>query len=146
MAVTIAPKEANDLNAMEDEAFRARTLRIFFDGRRLRQIPAKRRAREVILHELAEWFKAGERYPEPEVNSIREKAVDELDKEGLSTSRTNNTKLDPDSVTRVYGVVGSSKVATTSIPRKREVKYLTGSHSRRNLEREIRRSLQSFVL
>lgn len=24
----------------------------------------------MILHELAEWFKAGERYPEPEVNGI----------------------------------------------------------------------------
>lgn len=62
----------------EDEAFRARTLRSFFDGRRLRQIPARRRAREVILHELVTWFEAGKRYPEPEVNGILADAHDDV--------------------------------------------------------------------
>ncbi len=52
------------------DAFRAKTLRAFFDGPRLRSIPAKRKARVIVLLELLNRFEAGRVYPEHEVNEI----------------------------------------------------------------------------
>ena len=57
------------LSGIED-ADHQRTVRIFFDGPRLRQIPAKRKARVTVLLELLRRFEPGRRYAEREVNDI----------------------------------------------------------------------------
>jgi DNA-binding HxlR family transcriptional regulator len=48
----------------------ARTLRAFFDGERLKQIPAQRKKRVVILRHLLTRFTPGRDYREREVNDI----------------------------------------------------------------------------
>ncbi|MDQ2653718.1 MAG: metalloregulator ArsR/SmtB family transcription factor, partial [Chloroflexota bacterium] len=48
----------------------ARTLRAFFDGERLKQIPAQRKKRVVILRHLLTRFALGQEYSEREVNDI----------------------------------------------------------------------------
>ena len=53
-----------------DEAFRQKVLRDFFDGERLKEIPAKRKKRLVVLHWLAERFEPDRRYGELEVNAL----------------------------------------------------------------------------
>lgn len=45
-------------------------LRSFFDGERLKEIPASLKKRLVVLGWLVEWFEPGVRYPEPQVNAI----------------------------------------------------------------------------
>ncbi|MBM3285798.1 MAG: DUF2087 domain-containing protein [Candidatus Eisenbacteria bacterium] len=44
--------------------------RRFFDGGRLKQIPARRSRREIVLRILARSFEAGRDYKESEVNEI----------------------------------------------------------------------------
>ncbi len=61
-----------------DEAYRAKTLRAFFDGHRLRSVPAKRRARVIVLLELLQWFEPGRDYTEVEVNAILRRAHDDV--------------------------------------------------------------------
>ena len=65
------------LSGIED-ADHQRTVRIFFDGPRLRQIPAKRKARVSVLLELLRRFEAGRDYSEPEVNAILREAHDDV--------------------------------------------------------------------
>jgi len=52
------------------DAWERKILDDFFDGQRLKDIPASRKKREVILRWLAERFKPDKRYPEKEVNTI----------------------------------------------------------------------------
>ncbi len=52
------------------EAWERKVLRDFFDGERLKEIPASRKKREVVLRWLASHFQPGLRYPEKEVNVI----------------------------------------------------------------------------
>ena len=52
------------------DADHERTVRTFFDGERLRSIPAKRKARVAVLLELLRRFEPGRRYAEREVNDI----------------------------------------------------------------------------
>lgn len=52
------------------DAWRRKILRDFFDGERLKEIPASRKKRDVILDWLAERFAPEERYPEAAVNEI----------------------------------------------------------------------------
>jgi hypothetical protein len=47
-----------------------KVLRDFFDGQRLKEIPASRKKRAVILKQLATQFQAGQRYKETEVNEV----------------------------------------------------------------------------
>lgn len=54
----------------EGDAWRRKVLRDFFDGARLKEIPASRKKRDVILAWLAEQFALERRYPEVEVNAI----------------------------------------------------------------------------
>jgi hypothetical protein len=42
----------------------------FFEGERLKEIPAQRKKRDVILRWLAERFTPGQAYTEPEVNAV----------------------------------------------------------------------------
>ncbi|WP_232547178.1 metalloregulator ArsR/SmtB family transcription factor [Propioniciclava soli] len=56
----------------------ARHVRIFFDGPRLRSIPAKRKARVSVLLELLRRFEPGRRYAEAEVNALLREAHDDV--------------------------------------------------------------------
>lgn len=54
----------------EENAYRARVLRNFFDGSRLKSIPAKRKQRVVVLQHLLLGFDVSRCYDEREVNEI----------------------------------------------------------------------------
>lgn len=49
---------------------REKTLRAFFDGERLKSIPAKRKQRVIVLQKLLERFEPNREYPEKEVNEL----------------------------------------------------------------------------
>lgn len=49
---------------------RAKVIRDFFDGQRLKQIPAQRKKRVIVLQHLAAEFDPARSYPEREVNDI----------------------------------------------------------------------------
>jgi DNA-binding transcriptional ArsR family regulator len=53
-------------------------LRAFFDGPRLRQIPASRKKRVVVLRRLLEGFAPGRDYPEAQINEILHEAHDDV--------------------------------------------------------------------
>ncbi len=52
------------------EAWELKILTDFFEGERLKEIPASRKKREVVLRWLAEKFDREKRYSEKEINSI----------------------------------------------------------------------------
>lgn len=58
---------ADDVNVA---AWERKVLRDFFDGTRLKEIPASRKKRAVVLAWLADRFRFGVRYREVEVNEI----------------------------------------------------------------------------
>ena len=53
-----------------DDAYAAKVLRAFFDGETLKEIPASRKKREIVLQWLAGQFVVGVHYPEKQVNAI----------------------------------------------------------------------------
>jgi DNA-binding transcriptional ArsR family regulator len=55
---------------VEGAAWQRKVLKDFFDGQRLKEIPASRKKREVILRWLAGQFEPGVHYTEREVNEI----------------------------------------------------------------------------
>jgi hypothetical protein len=57
---------------------RAKIIRDFFDGDRLRQIPASRKKRVVVLRHLLERFVPDQEYPEREVNDLLRPAHDDV--------------------------------------------------------------------
>src|SRR5215204_6823197 len=63
---------ADPVSAEEDAVLRA-----FFDGPRLRQIPASRKKRVVVLRRLLERFAPGRDYTESEVNDLLREAYDD---------------------------------------------------------------------
>lgn len=63
-------KLASLVDDMEGDAWQRKILRDFFDGDRLKEIPASRKKRDVVLDWLAEQFAHGTRYREIEVNEI----------------------------------------------------------------------------
>jgi biotin operon repressor len=58
------------LEEMEGDAWERKVLRDFFDGPRLKEIPASRKKRSVVLRWLANLFEPGTRYTEAQVNEI----------------------------------------------------------------------------
>jgi DNA-binding transcriptional ArsR family regulator len=52
------------------DAWQQQVLRSFLEGERLKEIPASRKKRDVILDWLADRFEHGVRYPEAELNTI----------------------------------------------------------------------------
>jgi hypothetical protein len=69
--------------AVDDTAPRASSeddavLRAFFDGPRLRQIPASRKKRVIVLRRLLERFVPGRTYPESEVNDLLREAHEDV--------------------------------------------------------------------
>jgi DNA-binding HxlR family transcriptional regulator len=66
-----APEQLAVFARDEDaNAWERKVLRDFFEGERLKEIPASRKKREVILRWLAERFEARRRYSEAEVNDL----------------------------------------------------------------------------
>ena len=61
---------ASFADSVEAEAWERKVLRDFFDGERLKEIPASRKKRAVILRRLAHEFQPGLRYRETEVNEV----------------------------------------------------------------------------
>jgi DNA-binding MarR family transcriptional regulator len=55
---------------VEGEAWERKVLRDFFEGERLKEIPASRKKREIVLRWLANRFEPGVRYSERQVNEI----------------------------------------------------------------------------
>ena len=55
---------------VEGDAWEKKVLRDFFDGTHLKEIPASRKKRTVILKWLAQRFEYGKQYSEEEVNEI----------------------------------------------------------------------------
>ena len=62
----------------EEDRERAKILKDFFAGDRLKSIPALRKKRVVILQHLVERFEPGRAYPEKEVNAILKTAHDDF--------------------------------------------------------------------
>jgi predicted transcriptional regulator len=57
-------------DSMPTDTWECKIITDFFDGSRLKEIPASRKKREVVLKWLCERFKHGIRYKEKEVNEI----------------------------------------------------------------------------
>lgn len=57
---------------------RARVLGNFFDGDRLKSIPAKRKQRVIVLQHLMTWFDPDRSYEEREVNDILRRAHEDV--------------------------------------------------------------------
>jgi biotin operon repressor len=71
---TQAPTEDSD----EETRFRAKVLRDFFDGERLKEIPAQRKRRVIVLQHLMERFEPNRDYRESEVNEILSQVHDDF--------------------------------------------------------------------
>ena len=69
-ALLTTEKVASLASDVEGEAWERKVLKDFFEGETLKEIPASRKKREVVLRWLAGRFEPGERYPEPRVNEI----------------------------------------------------------------------------
>jgi predicted transcriptional regulator len=65
-----AEKLTSLAEAPDGHAWERKVLRDFFEGERLKEIPASRKKRFVILKWLADQFEPGRRYTEREVNEI----------------------------------------------------------------------------
>ncbi len=63
-------KMASLVDDIEGDAWERKVLRDFFDGTQLKEIPASRKKRTVILKWLAKQFEYDTRYTEAEVNEI----------------------------------------------------------------------------
>lgn len=67
-----------DGHVAEAHRIRDKTLRSFFAGSRLTSIPARRRARVVILLHLLDRFEVGRTYLETQVNALLREAFDDV--------------------------------------------------------------------
>ncbi len=78
--ITLLPGAESERRTGESDADRepARTLRHFFDGRRLKTIPAKRKQLVIVIQELLGWFEPNRDYPEREVNEILREAHEDV--------------------------------------------------------------------
>jgi predicted transcriptional regulator len=63
-------KVASLAKNVEGEAWERKVLKDFFEGEKLKEIPASRKKREVVLRWLAGRFEPEVRYKEPQVNEI----------------------------------------------------------------------------
>lgn len=61
---------ASMVDNLKDDAWEQKVIRDFFDGTHLKEIPASRKKRTVILKWLVSKFEYGQRYREEQVNEI----------------------------------------------------------------------------
>jgi biotin operon repressor len=73
---TLSTKSSDE--SYVDEEPDDRVIRAFFEGPRLRQIPAARKKRVVVLRYLLQRFVPGQDYPEPKVNDLLREAHDDV--------------------------------------------------------------------
>ena len=73
----ISTSVLNQRAAPETEEENA-VLRAFFDGPRLRRLPASRKKRVIVLHRLLERFAPDRAYPEAQVNEMLREAHDDV--------------------------------------------------------------------
>lgn len=84
MTRLVAPRRDPELPAQashpddEEARERAKVMRDFFDGARLKQIPAQRKKRVIILQHLVTRFEPQREYPEKEVNAILREAHEDV--------------------------------------------------------------------
>jgi DNA-binding transcriptional ArsR family regulator len=57
-------------DSVAEDAWEKKILKDFFEGKRLKEIPASRKKRHVVLKFLAEKFEHGRRYTEKEINTL----------------------------------------------------------------------------
>jgi len=69
-AVFSPDRIATFATGVDDDAWEEKVLRTFFEGDRLKEIPASRKKRWVILKWLVNRFEMGELYPERSLNEI----------------------------------------------------------------------------
>lgn len=62
----------------EEATFRAKVVRDFFDGERLKSVPAQRKRRVIVLQHLMERFDPSRPYTEREVNDLLRPAHDDV--------------------------------------------------------------------
>jgi biotin operon repressor len=72
-----APDPINEPES-DEERFRAKVLRDFFNGERLKEIPAQRKRRVIVLQHIVERFQPGLTYPEREVNDLLRPVHDDV--------------------------------------------------------------------
>lgn len=63
---------------VQEERERAKVIRDFFAGDRLKQIPAQRKKRVVVLQHLMRWFDPDRSYTEREVNDLLRQAHEDV--------------------------------------------------------------------
>lgn len=68
------PSAAQSAPATEDDA----VIRAFFDGPRLRRLPAARKKRVIVLRRILERFESNREYPEREVDDLLRLAHDDV--------------------------------------------------------------------
>jgi DNA-binding transcriptional ArsR family regulator len=66
----LAPESVASFAPPDERTWERKVLHDFFEGERLREIPASRKKREVVLRWLAERFERDRRYAEKEVNAV----------------------------------------------------------------------------
>lgn len=67
---TFPKRQQSAADLEEGEEWERKVLRNFFEGERLRELPATRKAANVVLRWLADRFERDVRYPEREINAI----------------------------------------------------------------------------
>lgn len=95
----------------EEESFRAKVLRNFFDGERLKSIPAQRKQRVVVLQKLLERFDPALTYTEREVNDLLRPAHEDV-------ASLRRELVDYGFMTRERGIY---QVARSTPPRSRRI-------------------------
>jgi hypothetical protein len=107
--------------ASEEDAYRAKVIRNFFDGERLKSIPAQRKQRVVVLQHLLQRFDASRTYTEREVNDLLRPAHDDV-------ASLRRELVDYGYMTRERGIY---QVARSTPPRSKQVaQELTGDERR----------------
>lgn len=63
---------------LDEEKFAQKVLRSFVENGRLKEIPAQRKKRDIVLKWLVSHFEPGQRYPEPAVNEVIKRFHDDF--------------------------------------------------------------------
>ncbi len=98
------------------EPWEDRVLAIFLVGGRLKQIPARRKKRLVVLRWLADHFRPAERYPEAQVNEILRRYHDD-------PAYLRRLMVDEDLMHRYGGLYW--RAGTLPFPRRSEIDQTT---------------------
>lgn len=73
-----APDPLSSGSGPNDDSARLKVVRNFFDGDRLKSIPARQQQKRIVLEHLVRKFEPDRKYPEREVNGILRNAHDDV--------------------------------------------------------------------